>query len=95
LASSFLHEASQLYNEVKDVDCLTTLAATSLMWMATTTLGKDKIGMKLLAKNASMAERLHLYNVPANAPPSPLNLKDDDVKTMAAATAWGSFNLQM
>lgn len=63
--------------------------------MAITTMGNDKIGMKFLAENASMAERLQLYNVPADAPPSPLNLQDADLKTAAAATAWGSFNFQM
>ncbi|PVH99956.1 hypothetical protein DM02DRAFT_563840, partial [Periconia macrospinosa] len=95
LASSFLHEASQLYDTVKDVDCLPTVAATSLICMALISLGKDKIGMKFLTENASMAERLHLYNVPTDPPPSPLNLQDDDLKTAAATVAWGSFNLQM
>ncbi|KAH8725348.1 hypothetical protein GQ44DRAFT_759712 [Phaeosphaeriaceae sp. PMI808] len=95
LASELLHEASQLYEAVRDVDCLQTLASTSLMCMAWTTLGKDKIGMKLLAENASMAERLHLYNVPADAPQRLLYLQDDSMITAVSAAAWGSFNLQM
>ncbi|KAH7128719.1 hypothetical protein B0J11DRAFT_525585 [Dendryphion nanum] len=95
LASNFLDEASYLYESVKHVDSLTTVAATSLMCMAWTALGNDTIGMVLLAENASMAERLHLYNVLEDAAPSPLDLRDNDMNTAAAATAWGSFNLQM
>jgi len=95
LAHSFLHEASQLYDAVKDVDCLTTLASISLMCMAWTTFGNDKIGMKLLAESASMAQRLHLYNVPADTSSSPLDLQASNIKIAASATAWGSFNYQM
>lgn len=51
--------------------------------------------MKFLGESADMAERLHLYDVVADALPSPLDLDDDDIRTAAAATAWGSFNLQM
>lgn len=51
--------------------------------------------MEFLKESAGMAERLRLYNVEADASPTPLNLDDDDIKTAAAATAWGSFNFQM
>lgn len=63
--------------------------------MAWTTFGRDNLGMEFLGESADMAERLHLYNVVAAALPSPLDLDDDDIRTAAAATAWGSFNLQM
>lgn len=63
--------------------------------MAWTTFGRDNLGMKFLGESADMAERLHLYNVVADALPSPLDLDDDDIRTAATATAWGSFNLQM
>jgi len=55
--------------------------------MAWTTFRKDKIGMEFLANSANMVERLHLYNVVANASPSLLNLDDGEIKTAAAATA--------
>jgi hypothetical protein len=95
MASEFLHEASRLYNTEKEIDRLTTVAASSMMCMALTTSGKDKIGRLLLSENAGMAKRLHLYDVPPDATSSPLNLQDSDIKTAAAATAWGSFNFQM
>jgi hypothetical protein len=85
----------RLYDAIKDVDCLTTVASTLILYLAWATLGKDKVSMEFLKESAAMVERLHLYNVPADAPPSPLNLDDDDIKTAAAATAWGLFNFQM
>nr|RBQ85299.1 hypothetical protein FVER53263_20460 [Fusarium verticillioides] len=58
LPTKFLDEALWIYDDEKSVDCLTTVAATSLMNMTFTTLGKDKAGRRLQEDNARMAQRM-------------------------------------
>ncbi|KAF4985316.1 hypothetical protein FGRMN_11236 [Fusarium graminum] len=96
LSSRFLDEALRIYHaEEKGTDSLTTVAATSLMSMTWTTLGKDKVGYRLQVESARMAERLQLYGDPVIPTGSPLDLIDERVEEAACATAWGSFNFQM
>lgn len=72
---------------MKHIDSLPTVAATAFLCVAWTTAGNDKKGMELLAENATMALRLHLYDVSLDIPQSPLDLQDEHVATTAAATA--------
>jgi hypothetical protein len=95
LSAQFLNEALRIYDAEGGVDSLTTVAATSLMSMTWTTLGKDKAGRRLQVDSAKMAERLQLYGESTVAANSPLELSDESVETAAGATAWGSFNFQM
>jgi hypothetical protein len=95
LSAQFLDEALRIYDAEGGVDSLTTVAATSLMSMTWTTLGKDKAGRRLQVDSARMAERLQLYGESTVAANSPLELSDERVEAAACATAWGSFNFQM
>lgn len=80
---------------MKGVDCLTTVAATSIMSIGyATALGNDRTGLEFMAQGAEMAKRLCLYNVPADAPQSTLDAGYDDSTIAAAAIAWGAFNYQ-
>lgn len=54
LPTKFLDEALRIYDAEKDVDSLTTVAATSLMSMTWTTLGKDKAARHLQEDSARM-----------------------------------------
>lgn len=60
LPTKFLDEALRIYDAEKDVDSLTTVAATSLMSMTWTTLGKDKAARHLQEDSARMAQRMGL-----------------------------------
>lgn len=77
------------------MDRLPTVAATCLMSMTWTTLGKDKIGRRLQVESASMGQRLGLYNGPLDSHSGAAKIDDDKLEIAAAATAWGSFNFQM
>ncbi|KAF5570839.1 conidial development fluffy [Fusarium phyllophilum] len=95
LPTKLLDEALRIYDDEKGVDCLTTLAATSLMNMTLTTLGKDKAGLRLQEDNARMAQRMRLYGEPDDYSQNRLDLSDEGVERAACAAAWGSFNFQM
>ncbi|KAF5588573.1 conidial development fluffy [Fusarium pseudocircinatum] len=95
LPNKFLDEALRIYDVEKGVDSLTTVAATSLMSMTWTTLGKDKAGHRLQEDSAKMAQRMRLYGESDASSCSPLDLSDERVEIAACATAWGSFNFQM
>ncbi|KAG5806375.1 hypothetical protein H9Q74_009089 [Fusarium xylarioides] len=95
LPKKFLDEALRIYDAEKDVDSLTTVAATSLMSMTWTTLGKDKAGRRLQEDSARMAQRMRLYGESEVSSRNLLDLSDERVEVAACATAWGSFNFQM
>ncbi|KAF5572740.1 conidial development fluffy [Fusarium pseudoanthophilum] len=95
LPTKLLDEALRIYEDEKDVDCLTTVAATSLMNMTLTTLGKDKAGRRLQEDNARMAQRMRLYGQSEVYSQNRLDLSDECVERAACAAAWGSFNFQM
>ncbi|PNP74987.1 hypothetical protein FNYG_11634 [Fusarium nygamai] len=95
LPSRFLDEALRIYDVEKGVDSLTTVAATSLMSMTWTTLGKDKAGRRLQEDSAKMSQRMRLYGESDASSRNPLDLSDERVEIAACAAAWGSFNFQM
>ncbi|KAI8414059.1 hypothetical protein FOFC_07350 [Fusarium oxysporum] len=95
LPTKFLDEALRIYDAEKGVDSLTTVAATSLMSMTWTTLGKDKAGRRLQEDSARMAQRMGLYGESGAFSYHQLDLSDGRVEAAVCATAWGSFNFQM
>ncbi|KAM0267911.1 hypothetical protein ACHAPA_005509 [Fusarium lateritium] len=95
LSKKFLDEALLIYNRERDVDRLTTVAATSIMSMTFTTLGRDKACSCIQYESACMAMRLGLYAGPGDSSRSPMDLGNEKVRRAASATAWGSFNFQM
>ncbi|KAF5711420.1 conidial development fluffy [Fusarium globosum] len=95
LPTKFLDEALQIFDSEKDIDRLTTVAATSLMSMTWTTLGKDKAGRRLQEHSARMAQRMGLYGESDSVSYHQLDLSDERVEAAVCATAWGSFNFQM
>ncbi|KAM7187410.1 hypothetical protein V8F20_010995 [Naviculisporaceae sp. PSN 640] len=96
LSERFLDEALRIFDIEGSEDRLTTLAATSLMSMTFTALGKDKAGRHLQQESSSMATRLGLYGESDGLPTTgPLDLNDEKVKLAASAAAWGSFNFHM
>ncbi|KAG5758522.1 hypothetical protein H9Q72_013342 [Fusarium xylarioides] len=95
LPTKFLDEALRIYDAEKGVDSLTTVAATSLMSMTWTTLGKDKAGRRLQQDSATMAQRMRLYGEADDSSNHQLDMSDDRVELAVCATAWGSFNFQM
>ncbi|KAF5709501.1 conidial development fluffy [Fusarium mundagurra] len=95
LPKRFLDEALRIYDVEKAVDSLTTVAATSLMSMTWTTLGKDKAGRRLQEDSARMAQRMRLYGESDVSSCTLLDLSVERVEMAACATAWGSFNFQM
>ncbi|WKT46863.1 hypothetical protein QSH57_011737 [Fusarium oxysporum f. sp. vasinfectum] len=95
LPTKFLDEALRIYDAEKGVDSLTTVAATSLMSMTWTTLGKDKAGRRLQEDSARMAQRMGLYGDSGAFSYHQLDLSDGRVEAAVCATAWGSFNFQM
>ncbi|CZR35995.1 uncharacterized protein FPRO_03745 [Fusarium proliferatum ET1] len=95
LPTKFLDEALQIYDSEKNIDGLTTVAATSLMSMTWTTLGKDKAGRRLQEHSARMAQRMGLYGESDSVSYHQLDLSDERVEAAVCATAWGSFNFQM
>ncbi|KAH7207282.1 hypothetical protein DER44DRAFT_810862 [Fusarium oxysporum] len=95
LPTKFLDEALRIYDAEKGVDSLTTVAATSLMSMTWTTLGKDKAGRRLQEDSARMAQRMGLYGESGAFSYHQLDLSDGRVEAAVCVTAWGSFNFQM
>ncbi|KAK2134473.1 hypothetical protein NOF04DRAFT_1365018 [Fusarium oxysporum II5] len=95
LPTKFLDEALRIYDAEKGVDSLTTVAATSLMSMTWTTLGKDKAGRRLQEDSARMAQRMGLYGESGAFSYDQLDLSDGRIEAAVCATAWGSFNFQM
>ncbi|KLO84881.1 Uncharacterized protein LW93_7132 [Fusarium fujikuroi] len=95
LPTKLLDEALQIYDSEKNIDRLTTVAATSLMSMTWTTLGKDKAGRRLQEHSARMAQRMGLYGESDSVSYHQLDLSDERVEAAVCATAWGSFNFQI
>jgi hypothetical protein len=91
----FLDEASRIYDQERGRDRLTTVAATSIMSMTWTTLGKDRIGSSLQRDSAGMAQRLHLYDCDRIVDGVELDSQNEEIQKAASAAAWGSFNFQM
>jgi hypothetical protein len=95
LSNNFLDEASQIYDRERDVDRLTTIAATSIMSVTLKGLGKDEAGYHLQYESVGMATRLGLYAGLCDPSHSPLDLRNDKIKKATSAVAWESFNFQM
>jgi hypothetical protein len=82
------------YEEDRIVDTLPTVVGIILLSVIWTVRGNDKHGVIMLRESAEMGNRLQLYKTIRDCVP-PLNIMDNDVRTAAAHTAWGTFNWQM
>jgi hypothetical protein len=71
------------------------VAATCIMSMTWTTLGKDWTGRKLQCESARMAKRRGLYDQCDELTVSQLDYQNENVRRAAAATAWSSFTFHM
>ncbi|EXK25202.1 hypothetical protein FOMG_18140 [Fusarium oxysporum f. sp. melonis 26406] len=93
LSHVFQREAEQLRYAYRGSDTITTLSALSLCSIASTWLGKDKLGQDLLKDSRAMAERLQLFGSQGTDAVETkfLQMTSEQIRATSHA-AWGSYS---